>query len=810
MENITVSDPNELILHEGTQIIPISSVTEKIRKRLPTSSGTYVLSRPGTRNGSMIVDDQGVKLVKLLADGLLLTDALRRLAVESAMPPEVIAQEAYPLIKAMISKKYLKKRAQQETPAIKKELSPHFRRNDIFEGHTIVRLIQFLEDTEIYQIRLKQGGLAALKILRKGNKHVYEAFKRESLILQRLGLGVAPQLLEYHSSGDVTFLVTEWIHGMQSQLWAARVANLEPLERHSETLHMCKEIVRAYLQLHEQGVLHSDIYPKNVLICHDGKVRIIDFGYSFHPEVDAEIGKSRRNCNTYFKSPDLAQAEVSEERSPSPPASIASDIYSIGALLYHLVTGSTYINFALQHRAVHLQIIEAPMVPFAERGIHGFDELERIIAKMLAKRPSERYSSLQECISDLDQVSGSPAVLRAETRRLTLKDVPTLSSCANNNAPSPFQAPSASINFGGAGVAYALLRAAHALDDHSLIRAADVWACHANIWMEQGPEGSFCEKIGITPRAVGPYSALHRREGVTLVQALIAHSQLDTISLRRLCASFLTGIHRQEAPLEFILGKAGMLNTIQQLSYLVEENQPFIKVGKELVDDMLREIASFSEISQSPIRYLGFAHGWAGILYSLLAWGRRYETDIIPGLVPVLKQVASHRVDTRLGSFWSYRFDHPTQEGDMASWCNGTAGFILLWTEAYLATQDTQWLELAKDAARHCVTYFENINSVCCGLAGRAYALAILGSVSGEQKWVDAALRCLQRTALVVPEVSSYPHSLFKGVLGHELAKLEISKGEGIVFPTLASDMYGEPLPVGAFVPSDPPRESSR
>jgi serine/threonine protein kinase len=792
-----MSDPNQLVLHEDAQIIPIAGISEKLRKRLPTENGSHVLSRPGSRNGSMVLDEQGAKLVKLLSEGMLLTDALRRLAVESALSPEVVAREAYPLIKALMGKQYLKKKEQAGKAQSSVSAGPRFKPREVFHGHTIVRSVQLLEDTEIYMIRLKQGGTAALKVLRKNQPSVLEAFRRESLILQRLTGGVTPTLIDAQLEGELKFLIMEWIPGTQSHLWACRVGNLLPRERYTETLHMCKEIVRAYIQLHQQGLLHSDIYPKNVLICPDGKARIIDFGYSFHDEVDAIVGLSRRNCNTYYKSPDLAHVELSSAKSTTSRASISSDIYSIGALLYFLVTGATYVDFSLQDALVYRQICEASPIPFAQRGVHGFDALERIILRMLKKEESERYTSLDECLQDLQQVQKSAMIPSLSSPRPSLNDAPLLRSFATITEPTPFVAPSASVNFGGAGVAYALLRSSHALDDRSLVQAADIWASYARTWMENGADGALCPQLGITEQAVGPYASLHRMEGVALVEALVAHSQLDSLSLRRSCLPFLTGVHKKDAPLEFVSGKAGLLNTIQQLSFLVEENQQLIQIGRELANDMGEQISSFSALEQSPVSYLGFAHGWAGIVYTLLAWGRAYDNELVTRMVPILHELAGHARPSRLGSHWPYRFDQPAEAGDMASWCNGTAGFILLWTEAYLATKDSQWLTLAQDAARHCITYLETLNSVCCGLAGRAYALAILGSVSGQAEWFDAADQLLRRRTSGTPDVAGHSHSLFKGVLGHELARLEVSKRDRVSFPTLASQMYGDPIPVG-------------
>ena len=90
----------------------------------------------------------------------------------------------------------------------------------------------------------------------------------------------------------------------------------------------------------------------------------------------------------YYKSPDLAQVELLYVRSPAPPASTPSHVYSFGALLYFLVTGATYVDFPLQDSLVYRQICDAPPVPFAQRGVHGFDALERIIRSVYRSKPS--------------------------------------------------------------------------------------------------------------------------------------------------------------------------------------------------------------------------------------------------------------------------------------------------------------------------------------------------------------------------------------------------------------------------------------
>jgi serine/threonine protein kinase len=790
-----MSNSNQLVLHEDAQLMALVDVPTRVRERLPSSGGSHVLSRPGTRYGSMVLDEQGAHLVRLLAGGTLLTDALKQLAVESNIPASDLVREAYPLIETLVKKQYLKKKDAPSEEPRPSGARTRFQRNDIFRGHTILQVIQVLEDTEVYKISLKQGGCGALKLIRKPGSIINEAFKRESFILQRLKGNLTPAIIEPVTGPSEDFIIMDWIDGVQSHDWAARVRNLAPKPRHAEMLRLMTNVLEAYANLHAQGVIHSDVYSNNLIVRPDGSVCIVDFGFSWDKEANRELGAAPRNNNPYFKAPDMARAELATPRQIPLPPNVASEIYSLGALLYFFASGHTYVDFSVEGTTLLQQICDAPMVPLVERGFPEWGSLDPILSAMLAKDASQRPASIAECLAALRDIPSLTDTPKKSAPILTLQDTPMLRSFANCiEIPKP-PAPSASINYGAAGIAFALLKAAHVFNERTLAPEADNWAAHARLWMDAGPDGSFLVPLGVTKELTDPYAILHRSEGVALIEALVAHSSLNTNSLRSACERFLGGIHLEAAPLEFILGKAGLLNTIQQLSYLVIDNQPLRRVGTELAAAMIKEIGSYPSMEESPIQFVGFGHGWAGILYSLLAWGREYNPSLVTEVLPLLTELAAYRTTTRCGAFWPKRFDRPTREGDVSSWCNGTAGLTLLWSEAFSTTKDPQWLKVAREAATHTLSHHDTSITLCCGLAGRAYALATLFAVSGEEEWLAAAHDCLERAKPEPCHVGGFPHSLFKGYVGLELAKLEIQKPEAIVFPTLASKMYGEPLP---------------
>ena len=146
------------------------------------------------------------------------------------------------------------------------------------------------------------------------------------------------------------------------------------------------------------------------------------------------------------------------------------------------------------------------------------------------------------------------------------------------------------------------------------------------------------------------------------------------------------------------------------------------------------------------------------------------------------------------GSYWPRHLDEPAIAGDFSSWCSGTAGQILLWLEAFKATNDAVWLNNAVEAGTHVVLNRNPQFDLCCGSTGGALCVAHLYNATGNREWLQSAEKMLSQSQ---PYSTAYIHSLFKGIPGMELTRLELRGAERITFPTIASDTYGPALCVG-------------
>lgn len=162
---------------------------------------------------------------------------------------------------------------------------------------------------------------------------------------------------------------------------------------------------------HEHGVIHRDLKPSNVLIDRSGKPRVTDFGLAKHVGADSNLTATGQVMGTpSYMPPEQAAGEVTQidER---------SDVYSLGAILYTLVTGRPPFQAAQIVETLRQVIDDNPVEPRVLNPAVDRD-LETICLKCLEKDPARRYQRAQDLIDELDRyLSGRPIVARAITRR---------------------------------------------------------------------------------------------------------------------------------------------------------------------------------------------------------------------------------------------------------------------------------------------------------------------------------------------------------------------------------------------------------
>ncbi len=367
----------------------------------------------------------------------------------------------------------------------------------------------------------------------------------------------------------------------------------------------------------------------------------------------------------------------------------------------------------------------------------------------------------------------------------------------------PLPSPSTSVNYGSAGIAYALYRMACATEDAELLALADTWARRSA--REIGLEGAFFNsEIGFTPETMGNTSLFHSSAGVFAVEALIAQARGDSLLHDRAIRAFVEISKEATEKFDVSRGRAGTLLACSFLldaspaPVLSEELQPLRllrALGDETLQMLWQTIDNFAPVGEEKeLTNLGVAHGWAGLLYSILCWCDASHTPWPSNLAERLAQLGACAHTSGRGLRWPWDLTRGVDDayGSMPGWCNGSAGYVFLWTQAHKMFGEARFLELAEGAAWDAWETPNSLVNLCCGLAGQAYALLRLYRHTGEAVWLSRAQN-LARSATMAArdlrgensngELMLRPESLYKGELGVVVLAADLEQPKNACMP---------------------------
>ncbi|MGA0122543.1 MAG: Stk1 family PASTA domain-containing Ser/Thr kinase [Gaiellales bacterium] len=282
--------------------------------------------------------------------------------------------------------------------------------------------------------RLGQGGMArvflaqdeslhrpvAIKVLadrHSDDPHFIERFQREARAAARLNHPNIVQVYDHAQVDGVSYIVQEYVEGETLKELIRREAPLEA--RRAITIAL--QILAALRVAHQQGVIHRDVKPQNILVQPDGKVKVADFGIASAGETEMTEAGSIVGTAQYL-APEQARGLA-----VGPPA----DLYAVGIVTYEMLSGrvpfegDAAVTVAMRH------VQEAPE-PLGDRNPLVPADLESVVMRALAKDPRQRYQSADEMGIDLDRVrqglpvSDETAVIGAATIAMARQPTETM------------------------------------------------------------------------------------------------------------------------------------------------------------------------------------------------------------------------------------------------------------------------------------------------------------------------------------------------------------------------------------------------
>lgn len=208
-----------------------------------------------------------------------------------------------------------------------------------------------------------------------------------------VGMLQHPNILPIYDAGEEDgkyYVVTEHIQGARTLAAYCKPDNLLRVDDVVEIVYKC---AKALHYAHGRGVIHRDIKPSNIMLTTDNDVRIIDFGIAIVSDSDISRIEGIAGSPSYM-SPEQVQSE---------DLTAASDVYSLGAVLYEMLTGFRPFRADNLSKLLH-QIVYATPPPIHTYRDDVPEELEQVVATSMLKDPSKRCASGAQMAADLTRV----------------------------------------------------------------------------------------------------------------------------------------------------------------------------------------------------------------------------------------------------------------------------------------------------------------------------------------------------------------------------------------------------------------------
>ena len=237
----------------------------------------------------------------------------------------------------------------------------------------------------------------AVKILKKEfaeNEEFLRRFRNESKAIAVLSHPNIVKIFDVGFSERIQFIVMEYIDGITLNEYMEQQGQLG----WKDAVHFILQILRALQHAHSKGIVHRDIKPQNIMMLRDGTIKVMDFGIAKFAREDGKTGSDKAIGTVHYISPEQARGGATDAK---------SDLYSVGVMLYEMLTGKkpfdtdNPVSIAVMHMQAKVPLPHT-FRPDLQIG------LEEIILKAMEKDPADRYQSARDMMDDLQTFKENP------------------------------------------------------------------------------------------------------------------------------------------------------------------------------------------------------------------------------------------------------------------------------------------------------------------------------------------------------------------------------------------------------------------
>lgn len=247
---------------------------------------------------------------------------------------------------------------------------------------------------------IKTGNAIAVKVLKEeflDNEELVRRFKNESKAISILNHPNIVKVYDVSVTDKLQYIVMEYVDGITLKEYLKQRGGALTWK---ETVHFATQVLSALQHAHAKGIIHRDVKPQNIMLLADGSIKMMDFGIARFSRAQSQTVSDKAIGSVHYISPEQAKGDRTDAR---------TDLYSVGVMLYEMLSGRLPFDGDGAVSIAIMQISDKAR-PLAQVAPNVPEGLRQITEKAMEKDPAARYQSAQEMLDAIDEFKHNPSI----------------------------------------------------------------------------------------------------------------------------------------------------------------------------------------------------------------------------------------------------------------------------------------------------------------------------------------------------------------------------------------------------------------